>query len=150
MPELYLLHPIAVHFPIALLTVGGLAALWCSRRPADPNREAAISWLLWLGTGTAWAAMALGHLAENTAPHVPSAWEALEDHQALGHWTVACFTGLCLLRFTQHRGRLQTRPWRISLLIAWLAGLVLLAATAREGGELVFKHGMGVQTGRDG
>ncbi|MBI2069844.1 MAG: DUF2231 domain-containing protein [Elusimicrobia bacterium] len=135
LPPLYLLHPIAVHFPIALLTVGW-AANALSRRAAWLHRAA--SWFLWLGTAAAWAAVGLGLLAEETAPHVPLAWKTLKLHETLAFWTAGLFTALSLWRW-------RLSKWKPALLlIAWLGACGVLLATAYKGGELVFTHGMGV------
>lgn len=137
MPPLYLLHPPVVHFPIALLSVGLAGAMvdaWSKRWAwlAD-----AVSWLLWLGTASAWAAGGLGLLAEKTAPHVPPAWETLAAHQTLAYWTIGTFTALSLWhRFFRDR-------WPRLFLLGWLAAAALLMATGYQGGELVFTHNMG-------
>lgn len=138
MPPLYLLHPAAVHYPIALLTVGLAAAILdaVSRRRWNWLADA-VSWLLWLGATSAWVAAGLGYLAANTAPHVPPAWETLADHQTLAYWTVGLFTLLSVWRaFLRER-----RPKLF--LLAWLIAAGVLLATAYEGGELVFTHNMG-------
>ena len=137
MSKLYLLHPAVVHFPLALLLTGlGTAAAdaWSKRRPwlAD-----ATSWLLWLGTASAWAALGLGLLAIRTAPHVPPAWETVADHQMFAFWTVGIFTTLSIWRW-RWRERLP-----IIFLTAWLGGALILGVTAYYGGELVFTHNMG-------
>lgn len=137
MPPLYLLHPPVVHFPIALLSVGLAGAMvdaWSKRWTwlAD-----AASWLLWLGTASAWEAGGLGLLAEKTAPHVPPAWETLAAHQTLAYWTIGSFTALSLWRYF-FRDR-----WPRLFLIAWIAAAGLLMATGYQGGELVFTHNMG-------
>jgi len=136
-PPLYLLHPMAVHFPIVLLTMGWLAGA-LRRRAAWA--EGAASWSLWLGTLAAWATLGLGLLAEKTAPHVPPAWQTLSLHENLGYWTVGLFTALSLWRW-RYRERAET-----AFLILWLAACGVLLATAYQGGELVFTHGMGVAT----
>ena len=137
MPKPFLLHPAVVHFPIALLLTGlagAWVAAWGKRRAwlAD-----AVSWLLWLGTASAWAAGGLGLLAEKTAPHVPPAWETLATHETLAYWTVGLFTALSLWRrfFKEH--------WPRLFLLAWLGAAAVLLATAYHGGELVFTHNMG-------
>ena len=132
----YLLHAVAVHFPIALLLTGVTAAVaqLVTRRTwlAD-----AVSWLLWLGTASAGAALGLGLWAERTAPHVPPAWQTLAAHETLAYWTVAVFIALSIWRrfFRPAGPRL--------FLAAWLAAAALLLATAYQGGELVFTHNMG-------
>jgi uncharacterized membrane protein len=118
-----------------MLTLG-----WAARaleRRAAWLREAA-SWLLWLGTAAAWLALALGLLAEKTAPHVPPAWKTLELHETLAFWTAGSFTALSLWR------RLRPAALPALFLAAWAAACGLLLATGFEGGELVFEHGMGV------
>ena len=135
LPSPYLLHPAAVHFPIVLLT-GGWAAGFLSRRAEWLAKPA--SWLLWLGTVAAWVTLGLGLLAEETAPHVPAAWQPLSHHETLAFWTVGLFTALSLWRWR------MGRRWEGWFLLLWFAACGVLVATAFEGGELVFSHGMGV------
>lgn len=136
-PPLYLLHPAAVHFPIALL-IGGWVAGVLGRRHETAAQAA--SGLLWAGTLSAWAAMGLGLLAAKTAAHVPSAWQTLNLHQTLGYWTVGLFTALSLWRWRLGR---KAEIW---FLAAWLVACGVLLATGYQGGELVFTHAMGVAT----
>lgn len=135
--KLYLLHPAFVHFPVVLLLTGLGAACVLAVSKRREWLADAVSWLLWLGTASAWAAAGLGLLAEKTAPHVPSAWETLGRHEALAYWTLAFFTALSLCRFF-----FRDRGPRL-FLAAWLAAGALLMATAYHGGELVFNHNMG-------
>ena len=139
-PPLYLFHPIAVHFPIALLSIGFFAAFLAGllrKRAAFTWIDDAASWLLWLGTLGAWAAMGLGLLAEDKAPHVPEAWEVLSDHKTHAFWTVGVFSVLSIWRIFRKK---DFKPQ----LIAWALCLGLLLSTAYLGGRLVFDFGMGV------
>ncbi|MEE8425239.1 MAG: DUF2231 domain-containing protein [Elusimicrobiota bacterium] len=146
MIEWYHLHPIAVHFPIALLSVGLLAAVVEAARGKPAWLAEAVSWLLWLGTVSALAAVGLGHLAEETAPHVPSAWEILYDHENLAHWTAGLFSVLSLGRLWLRRRKGKAPRWAGgALLLAWMVAAGLLAYTGYLGGKLVFVHGMGVE-----
>lgn len=133
----YLLHPAAVHFPIALLTVGFAGALAGLLSERWSKRADAVSWLLWLGTASAWVALALGLVAEKYAPHVPPAWETLELHETLGWWTAGVATALSIWRWR------WPERWLVPFLLTWamLVGLVLWTGT--EGGELVYTHNMG-------
>lgn len=144
MPELFHLHPMAVHFPIVLLALGLSLALWDLRGSGSAWRAEAVSWLLWLGAASAWVALGLGLLAERTAPHVPLAWEAQADHELLAWWTCGVFTALSVLRAAQLRLAWRGRAFAWLLAAAWLAGFGLLAAAAKKGGELVYAHGVGV------
>lgn len=131
----WLYHPLAVHFPVVLLTAGWLAGALRRRAAwAGPASD----WALWVGTVLAWAALGLGVLAEKTAPHVPPAWQTLSRHESLAWWTVGVFTALSLWR--------RYAPGRFQgvFMFAWLAACGLLAATAHQGAELVYTHGMGV------
>lgn len=142
--KLWLLHPMAVHFPVALLLTGfalHARALW---KGGGEWTAPASRWLLWLGAVGAWAALGLGLLAERTAPHVPSAWEVLAHHEQLAWWTCGVFTAASALAFwLLRKGGGAPRWGGILLTSVWLAGLGLLAYTADYGGQLVFEHNMG-------
>lgn len=146
MTEWHLLHPAAVHFPIAFLLVGWLLAAWECAINKPVRLTEAVSWLLWLGTVSVWAALGFGLLAEWTAPHVPPAWETLAKHEALAYWAAGLFTALSLWRlWNWWKKAAINRGWKIVFLTAWLAAAGVLAVTARLGGELVFTYGMGVR-----
>lgn len=144
--KLWLLHPMAVHFPVALLLTGfalHARALW---KGDGEWTGPASRWLLWLGTLAAWATLGLGLLAEKTAPHVPSAWEVLEEHEVLAYWTCAAFTAASAAAWALLRkGDAAPRWGRAALTVLWLAGLGVLFATAEHGGDLVYIHGMGTE-----
>lgn len=144
MPALYQVHPAIVHFPIALLCLGAAVAAVRLSRSSPQWLSLAESWLLWLGTLSAWTALGFGLLAEDRAPHKPLAWEVLADHKTLGIWTCAVFTVFSLFRWwAAERGR-DADQWRFLQLGLWLAGLALLLATGQHGGRLVFDFGMGL------
>ena len=157
MLELYLLHPIAVHFPIALLTFGFVLGWVSYFQKKSSWLQEATSWSLWVGTLFAWAAMGLGLLAEDMVPHVPPAWETLAEHETLGFWTVGLFTALSLWRlwmtgalprwissWAPSAGRISGRAV-LAFLVAWGVAEGVLLSTAFHGGELVFHFGVGVQ-----
>ena len=142
--KLYHLHPAAVHFPIALLALGGAAAGLRLRKSAPEWLSKAESWLLWLGALSAWVVLGLGLLAEKTAPHRALAWEVLAEHEELAWWTVAVFTALSLLRLYAVRRGPDAGKLRVAQILLWMIGLGLLVATAMHGAELVYGFGMGV------
>jgi len=136
--QLFHLHPVVVHFPIALLVAGLATQIASVLRRDSMGLDAAASWLLWIGTATLWLAVGLGLVAERTAPHVPAAWEALYQHRRFGLWTAGIFTALSLWR--RWRGRTLQRAF----LGAWLIAAAMLLITAYHGGQLVYGFGMGV------
>ncbi len=136
LPELYLLHPVIVHFPIALLSLGLFVEIVA--RKFKQWLPGSASWLLWLGTLAAWVTVGFGLLAERTAPHIPLAWQTLELHEDLAYWTVGLFSVLSLWRWRLPSWK---QNWFLPL---WCVSWGVLLATAYQGGELVFSHGMGV------
>ena len=142
--NLYHLHPAAVHFPIALLIAGAAAAGARLRKSAPEWLSKAESWLLWLGTLSAWAALGLGLLAEKTAPHMPLAWEVLAEHEELAWWTCAVFSALSGLRLYAVKADRDGGKTRAAQALFWMIGLGLLIATAKHGAELVYGFGVGV------
>lgn len=142
--QAYHLHPAAVHFPIALLLAGAAAAAARLSRRMPEWLGKTESWLLWLGTASAWITLALGLIAERTARHVPPAWEVLAEHEELAWWTCAVFGVLSSLRWYAVRTGRDTGKVRAVQMLLWLAASILLVATALHGGELVYGFGMGV------
>lgn len=141
---LYHLHPAVVHFPIAFLTLGAALAALRVRAAAPEWLARAEAGLLWLGTLFAWASLALGLLAEKSAPHVAMAWEVQAEHETLAWWTCAVFTGLSLLRLYEARAARAGKGVRAAEALLWVLGAGLLVSTAMHGAELVYGFGVGV------
>lgn len=143
--ELHLLHPMVVHFPIALLTLGLAASVLEAWRGRPAWLTEAASWLLWLGAASVWAAVGLGLLAERTAEHVPMAWEVLAHHEELAYWTGGIFSGLAVWRIWMHRRSYEVGRWiKVTFLAGWVLAVGVLMYTAQHGGQLVYEYGMGV------
>jgi uncharacterized membrane protein len=138
MIKLYQLHPMFIHFPIVLLLLGLASQILSRSLNGRPWLSEAASWLLWLGALSAWIAVGLGWVAERTAPHIPPAWEVLDQHEELGYWTAGIFSALSAWRFFW--------PLRLTKIftLAWIAACGVLIATARYGGQLVYEFGMGL------
>lgn len=134
---LFLLHPMAVHFPIALLVLGLLGGLLAQARWAPDWVDRALPWILGLGIVALWATLGLGLLAEHLAPHVPPAWRTMAEHQRDAWATAWTFSALGLA-WAWANGR--ARAW---LLAGWALGLVLLVLTAHLGAQLVYVYGLG-------
>lgn len=136
--ELYHLHPISVHFPIALLLTGLIFEGIGFFKKNSKEFYTISSPLLWLGTVSIVIAIGLGLLAEEKVPHVPSAWEVLYNHKGLGLLTAGLFLILSSWRF------LLGNRWQKFFLFLWMIASIVLIITGFFGGKLVFNFGVGV------
>lgn len=136
-----LLHPMLVHFPIALFITSVLfdvLGAWLTRKSL---REGAL-WLLVLGVLTGLAAFASGDVAAEAAEKAGVAESLIETHEHLAGATVGIFGALLAWRLLL-RNRFSPRT-QIAYLIVAIVGLGLLSATGHYGGSLVYEHGAGV------
>lgn len=136
------LHPILVHFPIALFSTAVIFGLLSVLLRKEFLRQAE-TWLLAFGLiGGVLAAIAgLWNEEELIAGGVPQA--AFERHETLGLFTLIVFGILFVLRIGEGKPWVP-RNWRFYVALA-VAGLILLGATGFFGGELVYRYGAGVQ-----
>jgi len=134
-------HPLFVHFPIALwigaMLVEALAVL---RSSGDWHRTAAR--LLYLGTQFGLLAAATGLLAQNSVPDEGPAHDAMELHEKLMLVTTSAAVGLCMFAYFQRDRFAQGQ--RKLLLAGLLALTILLTIGADRGALLVFKYATSV------
>jgi len=139
------IHPLLVHFPIALLTLSFL----CEAAAVLFKREdlsAAGWWTQLTGTIGLAAAAVSGILAGNSVNIPPPAKPYLETHQELAF---AVATAFALLLFWRFASRTKRPPGRDGLfLLLFAAGVIALWAGAWYGGEMVYRFGAGVQSAR--
>lgn len=65
-----------------------------------------------------------------------------QSHETLGYLTLAATIAFMAVKLLSHsRG---TNRYRVTLIGIGLAGIVITLLTAHEGGELVYRHGIGV------
>jgi uncharacterized membrane protein len=139
------LHPLVIHFPIALLIVAALADLIDNvvRRPA------------WLGTaGTALYALGAlgagvacvsGQQAADTVLMSGMAHSIVAAHRTWALATTFYFVVLAIVRVAlAFKSTPPGRGLRILLLAAAVVGVVGLQQTAERGGRLVYEQGVGV------
>lgn len=151
MPTWDSLHPLVVHFPIALLLIVPVFILIAvvSRTGWKPMSLAALT-LLVLGTAAAALAVATGEAGEAAAKAIPASKATLERHEELAELTRNVFIGLTLVfaaivataMLWKSRGRQVFIVASLVFLLPYAGGSLLLANTAHEGGVLV--HGYGV------
>lgn len=137
-------HPIFVHITIGALTLALLFYFltWLGRRSSLYEQWlAAARWTLWTGAAFAIVTAYFGWRAFNTVEHDEAAHEVMIDHRNLALATIAVVAVLVLWSLLRRRVQGDTGwGFRILLLIAF----GLLVATGWHGGELVYRHGLGV------
>ena len=139
------LHPVVVHFPIALLCAAvavDLAALLL--QASRPLRDAA-TWLYIGGAAAAVVAYFTGYTAargHSFPPEVATLVEAHNDWAFVATWLFAFFASLRLaMSYILRSGRgLQLGAFAVALV-----GLGALVQTALHGTRLVFEQGLGVR-----
>ena len=133
-------HPLVVHFPIALLLVGaGLDGAALALRRPSLHRIAL--WDLALGTLMAGAAVLSGLQAEDVAKHSFEIWQVITWHKRLGISTF--ILGLMVVSWRlAKRDRLSPRARMVTTaLTVMLVGT--LSVGAYLGGRLVYEFGGG-------
>jgi len=136
------LHPLFVHFPIALILITLLfeALWWITKR--DQFRDFA-SYLLYLSALSAIAAVTTGYLASDSLGHDAPGHEFVHEHREAMLWMsgLLLVTTLAVLFIRSLRVGNARRLLIVPLLI--VSGLLIYGAD--KGGRLVFEYGMGVK-----
>jgi uncharacterized membrane protein len=140
------IHPLLVHFPIALLITAAALDLvgWAFRRNT-PLREAATV-LYVAGTGAALAAYVTGRAASQILWFPGMAQAVVREHWDWAFRTVWFFSMMTAVRLLLLRpSRRDPSPALIAALaLSGLVGIGLLIETGDRGGRLVYQHGVGV------
>lgn len=139
-------HPLFVHFPIAFATAAVFfmaigkffkVKLWAQQCLVFGR------WMLWGAALFAAIAAVFGWLAYNSVEHDEPSHVAMLLHR---NWALATLAALGVLAAWDYwRARASRSP---SGGLLWLSGGVwlLLISTAWHGGELVYRHGLGVMS----
>lgn len=136
-------HPVAVHFPIALAVTATLLLLAGHLRPANPTLVASARLLLALAAFAAVLAVALGWHAYLTVEHDAAGHRVMLQHR---NWAMASMLGLVLLALWDGLRQRADKAVHGGLLPAMLLISGGLCVTAWLGGEMVFRHGVGVSS----
>ena len=144
-PEL--LHPLTVHFPVALLLVGALLDLIAAfgTRARELFGRAALV-MLAIGTATAWVAIYTGSIAEDIVNRVicdPTVTHRHEDFARNAAWifTIALLLRFAQLRLSSRPGSMIPRALSVLTACAFLAAAGILGYAAHLGAELVYQQG---------
>ncbi len=142
MIEIYLIHPVLVHFTIALFSLSVLFDILGRIFKKDSFHVAA--WLNLIGGGVAVIATVIfGVIAESRAPHTDAGHALIETHETIGFIVLGIILVLAIWRFFL-KGKLPVKGLAIYFVIAIL-GVFLMFVGAYYGGEMVYTHGYGVK-----
>lgn len=150
-PDWTSLHPLVVHFPIALLLVAPVLALIGVLARRQRGLAAAALLLMVLGTAGAWLAVGTGEAAGEAAESTPGIEPVLERHGDMAETTGTLFTVLTLAyaALILAPWALKRKPLRVAELAAhgaflavYAVAAVYLARTAQQGGLLVHQYGV--------
>lgn len=138
------LHPLVIHFPIALIIVAAFADLIDTLVGRPKWLASAATMLFVLGSMGAVVACLTGQQALDTVLMPGMAHPIVQAHRTWAIATTVYFSVLTLIRMgAAFRGPLARR-YRFVLLLAALVGVVGLQQTAERGGRLVYEQGVGV------
>ncbi|TKB34714.1 MAG: DUF2231 domain-containing protein [Nitrospira sp.] len=136
------IHPIVVHFPIALLCASVAFDALSLRWPTGGLRETSLYTLL-AGVMAAGVAVVTGGMEEDLAKRAGAPESVLELHESLGQVTLVIFVVLLGLRLAMQLGWLkEIRALSLGL---GAIGIVILSLAGYWGGDLVYTYGIGVK-----
>ena len=135
------IHPLFVHFPIALLMVGGI--FYGLELILKKEEFGTFGFYLLIGgvVGVV-AAIASGNFSESEIIHTQEIHELLGDHATIG-WVVAWVFAILLTWAFLRKGR-QTTPEKAVFMAIYAIGIGVMIYGAHLGGELVYEKGAGV------
>ncbi|MFZ2322719.1 MAG: DUF2231 domain-containing protein [Ignavibacteriaceae bacterium] len=144
MLDLTHLHPMIVHFPIALLIVGFLADAIGLIFKKDFFIKAGL-YLLIFGTLGVVAAYLSGNYAGAGVTEAGALKQALETHEEAATLTLWLMIGAALVRIAMVVLKKYVGVYRWVAFLIFFLGVLSIARTGFYGGELVYKHAAGVK-----
>ena len=142
------LHPVVVHFPIALLTAAIVIDLLSVLRPRSRSLRDGATWMYLAGTACALAAYATGSFGADAlrlelSSEQPVA-RAIAVHETWAFRTTWFFVFFASLRLAVSYVFPPRRVILTGVFLLAVVGLVMLAETVEHGTELVYGQGVGV------
>lgn len=152
--RLELIHPMLIHFPIALLITGlalRIAASWTAKKHIFAFLLPASWTVLSLGVIAAWSAVIAGEIAQEIVQLTLGNIEILNNHSEHAYITAFGFTIALLFDGTRaFLLRMRKKRWVVErglIVLVWtiyLFSLGNLIVTGYYGGTLVYEEGAAV------
>lgn len=138
------IHPIIVHFPIALLLtstfISLLAVLFKNKRE---ELKIVLYWILILGSISVLAALASGLYEDERVIHDNAIHQIMEVHKLLGFIITSAFVSITLWFIIRKRKIRYRELWIITLFL--IVTSAVLVYSAYLGGKMVYEQGAGVK-----
>lgn len=138
------LHPMIVHFPIALLLTGLLFDIIGLFTKRNFFHRAGF-YLLVLGAIGVIAAFLTGNFAGSGITEQGALKQALETHENAAELTLWLVSITAVFRIVIEIFKKYKGIFKALALVLFLASALAIARTGYYGGELVYKHAAGVQ-----
>jgi len=139
-------HPVFVHFPIVLTTASAFfftVAQLSKDKPWSAQCLMTGRWMLWGAAIFASIAAVFGWFAYNSVEHDEAGHRAMTIH---AYWALsALFILVLLAAFDMRSRRVAAKSSSVFFILLVVAWSVVLS-TAWHGGELVYRHGLGVMS----
>ena len=149
-PDWDALHPLVVHFPIALLLVAPLLIVIGLLLPkTGKSYHVAALALMIVGVVAAWIAVNTGEAAGKLADRMPPVGAVLDRHKELGETVRTAFTVLTVVfaaivfgpsLLKNPLSRMVNVPIFVVFLLVYLGCTSFIARTAHQGGLLVHEY----------
>ncbi len=147
------LHPLIIHFPIALLFIAPLFIVLGAAMKPDKGRSYLIAALVLMlvGTLTTFVAAQTGEAAGKLTERTPQINAVLEHHERLAEATQVSFSVLSVIfaaivfvprLMRRESTRMIATVLPLVYLLFYGAGILLLSNTAHNGGRLVHEFGV--------
>lgn len=140
-------HPIYVKFAVTLIVLVGVLqlALWFSSRAAkQPGMVHGMPWLVGVDVLAVVATIISGFIAYFTVPHDGPSHVVMSNHRNWGILLALVFlTGAGLFYIAARTASVVLQAVSGGMFVA---ALLLVAITASQGAQLVYGHGIGVES----
>lgn len=144
-------HPFLVHFTIALLMVGTVLYLLSFIKNASWQAGAftAARWMLWIGAGMTGLTLLAGWQAFQTVVHDGPSHITMLSHRLYAFITAGLMVvalALMVVPFNEPDAAAEVKAPSPLVAVVLVVMAVMLAVTGLKGAELVYRHGLGVQS----